>query len=1063
MSFGGSIKLSGETAYKQALKQITNSLKEVSAEMKATSTHFADNAKSTDAVKAKSELLNRQMEEQTKKIELLKNRYMELSETEDENSDSMSKLRQQISYAQADINKTANEMEHLGDETKDAGKDAENAASGGWTVFKQVVADLSTKVISAAVDGMKKLGSAIINVGKEAYSEYASYEQLMGGVETLFGDSAKVVQEYAANAYKTAGLSANEYMEQVTSFSATLLQGLDGDTARAAEVADLAIRDMSDNANKMGTSMQSIQNAYQGFAKDNYTMLDNLKLGYGGTAGEMARLINDTKVLGEEVTIVDKDVKNVPFDKIIEAIHIVQTNIGITGTTSKEAASTIEGSTKSVQAAWKNLKVAIADENADLEASIDTLTDNVVTMASNSVPRIKQIVEGLGRGIKTILRKYMPQFANEIIPVVKKVTEWVKGLFNFIQKNGKTIISILKGIVAAFVAFKAAQAISSVISLFTTLFSAIKTGTGIVAAFNGVMAANPILAVAAAVAGLITVIVSLTKATNEDTEAQAKHKAEIDELCESVDRNVESWDDLKEAQQGYYNKAMSELSYYERLWKELQSIVDENGVVQKGYETRASFIANELSEAFGIEIKLVDGTIQKYGELKDSIQKVLEKEKAQALLSKQKALYEEAITNQASAYKDLVKVESEYLAYKEKEKALTEDIERLKEKTGQRPDDPEFKLLLAKTQQLEKLREENAGLETSYNNLDRTVKEYAFNIAQYENNLMLAHEENYDAMTNKEFEYIGASEDVVEAKKRQMQEEITATERHLQDLYDMQEQAQDDRYQSQIEAEEESLKEQKAAFARYNVATKLGLDENELLWNTSLTNTLSEITGHNVAFKRGANGNIDMYIDGMLERRTDSETAMLEIVNGMLDEAAKQEPEAKDEGKAIGENIVEGVGAGVSNQQKQEGVFWKLGQFCANVLQRIRDGLQEKSPSKATAEMGINLLKGVTVGITKETPGTLRAVGAFGQSVVDALNDEMSGASLQIPLIESQNKSIWRGIGSATQTAKRVSAVESSGNMVDAFKEALSEMKIVLDDEVAGRFVEDTVARAIYA
>ena len=192
------------------------------------------------------------------------------------------------------------------------------------------------KAAKVAVVATTAVATGIAGITAKAVSEYADYEQLVGGVETLFKDSSDKVVEYANNAYKTAGLSANEYMDTVTSFSASLLQGLEGDTAQAAEIANTAIVDMADNANKMGTDMASIQNAYQGFAKQNYTMLDNLKLGYGGTASEMARLINDSGVLGDTMTVTADNVNSVSFDKMIEAIHTVQVEMGISGLTAEQ-------------------------------------------------------------------------------------------------------------------------------------------------------------------------------------------------------------------------------------------------------------------------------------------------------------------------------------------------------------------------------------------------------------------------------------------------------------------------------------------------------------------------------------------------------------------------------------------------------------------------------------------------------------------------------------------------------------------------------------------------------
>ena len=174
-----------------------------------------------------------------------------------------------------DADKAANKLDKSIDE---AGNSANEASNGGFTVLKGVLANLATDAIEGCLSALKKMGSALVDVGKQAIAGYGDYEQLVGGVETLFKDSSGIVEKYANNAYKTAGLSANEYMETVTSFSASLLQSLNGDTAKSAQVADKAITDMSDNANKMGTSMDMIQNAYQGFAKQNYTMLDNLKL-----------------------------------------------------------------------------------------------------------------------------------------------------------------------------------------------------------------------------------------------------------------------------------------------------------------------------------------------------------------------------------------------------------------------------------------------------------------------------------------------------------------------------------------------------------------------------------------------------------------------------------------------------------------------------------------------------------------------------------------------------------------------------------------------------------------
>lgn len=288
----------------------------------------------------------------------------------------------------------------------------------------------SAAAVGAASAGVAALGTACINA-------YADYEQLAGGVETLFKDSAETIHSYADNAYKTAGLSANEYMETVTSFSASLLQSLDGDTEKAAAAADLAITDMADNANKMGTAMESIQYAYQGFAKQNYTMLDNLKLGYGGTKEEMQRLLADA----EKLSGVKYDLSS--YADIVEAIHVIQTEMGITGTTAKEASTTIQGSVAGMKAAWANLMVGMADDTQNFDMLLSNFIESIGTVADNLLPRIGIVIEGMGKlvaGLAPEIASALPTLTNELLPnLVELGVQSISALVQGIQENGDSL------------------------------------------------------------------------------------------------------------------------------------------------------------------------------------------------------------------------------------------------------------------------------------------------------------------------------------------------------------------------------------------------------------------------------------------------------------------------------------------------------------------------------------------------------------------------------------------------------------------------------------------------
>ncbi len=289
----------------------------------------------------------------------------------------------------------------------DVDKGFSETSSKAETLAMKLKSGLATaaKVGTAA---LKVAANGVAALTKASIDQYAEYEQLVGGVDTLFKAASDKVQEYAANAYKTAGMSANEYMDTVTSFSASLLQSLGGDTEKAAQKADQAITDMADNANKMGTGMEMIQNAYQGFAKQNYTMLDNLKLGYGGTKEEMERLLADAeKLSGQKFDISS-------YSDIVDAIHVVQTEMGITGTTAAEAASTIEGSSGSAKAAWSNLITGIADENADFKTLTSNFVDSLVTAGKNIIPRISVILGGISQLVTSASTTIIPMVITTI-------------------------------------------------------------------------------------------------------------------------------------------------------------------------------------------------------------------------------------------------------------------------------------------------------------------------------------------------------------------------------------------------------------------------------------------------------------------------------------------------------------------------------------------------------------------------------------------------------------------------------------------------------------------------
>lgn len=319
----------------------------------------------------------------------------------------------------------------------DVGSRGSSAFSSAFSTGLKAVGGAAVAAVGVASAGVAKLTS-------EAYSNFADYEQLVGGVEVLFGDTADEVMENAANAFSTAGLSANDYMETVTGFAASLTNSLGDYAWQAAAYADTAITDMADNANRMGTSMESIMNAYQGFAKGQFNMLDNLKLGYGGTQAEMERLLRDAEQM-EGLIEGSLDINN--FADVVDAIHIVQENLGIAGATAEEAGSTISGSAASMKAAWDNLVTGLANPDADLGTLIQNVVETGATALDNMIPTVLNALSGITEALPMIIpviTENIPLLVQQVLPLlVQAVKSLLEGLVAALPELINVIVAIL--------------------------------------------------------------------------------------------------------------------------------------------------------------------------------------------------------------------------------------------------------------------------------------------------------------------------------------------------------------------------------------------------------------------------------------------------------------------------------------------------------------------------------------------------------------------------------------------------------------------------------------------
>lgn len=501
-NIGPKIGVDGEKEYRQQISQIIQQSKTLASEMKLVTASFTAATSAEDKNAKTAAVLNKQIATQRQYIAALAAQAGKAAATYGTNSVQAQKYEEQLNKARAKLlemqhalQDTEHGVQDLGDEMDSGGN---KAISFGDVLKANVASDLIVSGIKAMASAIKEATKALVDLGKQSIMGFAEQEQLIGGVETLFKESSAQVQQYANDAYKAAGLSANEYMETVTSFSASLLQSMGGDTQAAAEKANRAITDMSDNANKMGTDMTSIQNAYQGFAKQNYTMLDNLKLGYGGTKQEMERLLADA----EKFSGIKYDISS--YADIVDAIHVVQTEMGITGTTAKEAATTIQGSANAMKSAWSNLLTGMSNENLDLDKLVQNVIDSVNTFADNLIPRLQIMLPRFAEGLITLV--------TGLIPYVEPALELL--LPTLMQGIGSLVSGIVQALPAAVEAI--AAVVPMLVDQITILLPQIlNAGIDIIAALASGIGENLPTLIPAAVDAIITVAEGLVDHLDE--------------------------------------------------------------------------------------------------------------------------------------------------------------------------------------------------------------------------------------------------------------------------------------------------------------------------------------------------------------------------------------------------------------------------------------------------------------------------------------------------------------------------------------------------------------------
>lgn len=1114
--FGGSVKLTGESEYRKALKEITVNLKEVSSEMKLVSAQYDKNDNSIEAVTARSQALTKQLTAQKTALSSLESEYSKLSSEQEKNKEKHNDLTAQYDREKAELERIGNElgtssaeykaqalvvsdlakdvdkstqanakneqtlsgmrtemnnlktsiagtekelskmddaddsMNDLAVATKDASK-ASKSASEGFTVFKGVLSNLTSTAIKKALEGIKKLGSAMV----DTVNEITDLGDEIDKQSQKLGITAENYQ-MLSYAVERCGADVEDFKKGTINISKELAKVQNG-TKDAGKTFD----ELGVSLKKADGSMRSTEDVLLDSIDALANVQDEVKRNslanaiFGKSYSELIPLLNSGSKGIKSLMQESKSYGMILSNKTVKASVAFKDSL-------TKLSGTVTG-----------LKSRLVEKLLpSLTMIVDGFSD-LINGSDDAKTKITKGLEELKKNALNIIKSLMPDVYNNVIPVIEKITKAVGDIVSFITKNFSTIAPIVMTAVTAFTAFNAVMSITATVSAVTTAISGLTAGVGLATkaqvAWNAVMSANPIGAVITAVATLTAGIALLIGNTKKITKVVNEELLNsLSSEKEQIDSNVKSWSDLTEAQKKQLSAGMSELNYYSKLVDELKSITDENGKVKDGYEKRASFITSQLSDALGVEIKLVDGVIKKYGNLMETIDQVMEKKKADIILSSQEALYKTAIENQAQALRDYAKYQSEYLTLekkikdsrKEMNELLAKDINSMteteKKATGER--------ILALQSWLSQNEDALPKARSNYEEQKKLVSEYAYNIGQYEKNMALAHEGKYDEMTTTTWDYVKDYENATDQQKKATEDQITSEEANLKLLEELKRKSGSDLYDMQIKQAKQRIAKLKGENSDVSDVTKEGLKDVKVKWKDGLDEQLSQITGKKVQFKDAGDGLVQMYVDGVKVGKPKAKDEMADVVTKSIKEISKQETKAEQ----AGEDLIEGVNDGIANQKKQNSAFSTIKNFGTKLLNSLKKSLKEKSPSKATNEMGQFLLIGLQNGIEEEERGTLSQISQFGNDAIKALNSELAkGADLGS--ISSDIQSAIPSIASSSLTASGLpsNSLASTGGidvsaLVDAFKTAMAGMEIEMGEDGFAQFVVKTVANEIY-
>lgn len=994
---------------KAGLKTANALIKESKSEFeKAAAGISGDWQKSEEGVSAKIKSLNSIIDVQESKVKALAEQYRrELANGMEESSDRAIRLRTQLNNEQTALEKTKKELDEqtkaydnlknssdeAGNEIENTGKQAEKTANGGFSVLKGAMAGLVRDGFNAAIKGAKDLAEQLVNVGQKA-DELNTISQQSG-----FSTEELQKFEYAS---ELIDVNVNTIIDSAKRLKKNMSSN-SKETAEAFEKLGISITDEAGNIRNSNDVFYEVIAALKDIDNETERDIEAMQL-FGRNADELAGLIDDG---GEALR---------RYGEEAEDLGIIMSQDAV------DSANEFNDAIDKIKATGQGVFNTIGAE-----------------IAKELVPEIESVREQLNKFIKSKDFKDFKKKAVDTIKnfvkigkeIAKTVLPTIANAVKFVADNFDKLVPAIYSAVTIFASFKAALAISSTITAFKAATLAAKAATDAAtvsqAGWNAVMAANPIGAVLTAV-GLLAAGIGLLITSQKDTTDSAndmfdtfdKRYPEFENVITKADELKQSYQDFQEEQQNIVNNKQSELDYYNELWEELQNITDENGKIKEGYEKRAEYIVGQLNDALNLEIEMTGGVIKEYQKLKDEIDSLMKKKKAQIFLESSEEKYKEALEKKGEAMKELVYAEEQYNSLledqtdlqdklnkkEERQNELKEEYKRLADLGTEAPAEEIKKV----TEELEKLNPEVEKLHTQLEDADEglnvrvanakkayedaafAVEGYVEDIGIYNKNLEASINENWDAIVETTYTHLSDYKDAEDARRAYTEESIKIEEKNLEILNEKAKKAGDDRYKTEIAQSEARLENLKDELAKYNKETETKLlKENTALWAKNSSEVLTQLTGKKVEFQRVGNDLVQMFVEGEKQGSALPVDEMNKIVNDTLEEIY----DGKTGAKQGGVDLLRGLAEGIEDKNEQANIFGTLRSLGSKIISTLKTALDEHSPSKATYKQGVYLIRGVEFGIKDETPALLKQIDTLGSAVLNKVKSAFNTRKVQ--------------------------------------------------------------------